>query len=136
MFVADPTRYSTLEAAATWNLSYWHREFSHEFTEKEFEWLHSTFPQSIFKDGDACYLQEFVSLQTNNVDLFFIMLFLGQLLIPLALSKDRDSYTVSLMTWESFIATMLNKVDNPDTWKQLLEQKLVIGGMDLTIDYL
>jgi hypothetical protein len=65
LFVADPTRYSTLRDAKSWESNYWPRTFTPDFTTKDFQWLQAEFPQSIFKSGDTCYMHEFVSITVN-----------------------------------------------------------------------
>ena len=62
IFVADPTRYSTLADAVTWNTVYCE---CNEITSDEFEWLASVFDQSIFRSTTEVFIQEFVSRPHN-----------------------------------------------------------------------
>ena len=60
IFVADPTRYSTLADAEEWNCVY---TIYPTISQDEFSWLRSTFPNSIFRNKkNKTYIQEFVSV--------------------------------------------------------------------------
>jgi hypothetical protein len=59
IFVADPTRYSTLEDAVEWNAVYFHNK---QITPEDARHLHKFFPESVFRTDDKeIYMQEFVS---------------------------------------------------------------------------
>ena len=58
IFVADPTRYSTLQDAVEWDSVYWQYP---DITPDEFDWLHQVFGACIFRKSADVFIQEFVS---------------------------------------------------------------------------
>jgi hypothetical protein len=65
LFIADPTRYSTLKDAQEWNINYWSRDMPTELSFEVFEWLRSAFPKMVFRHGrNQCFIHEFVSDST------------------------------------------------------------------------
>lgn len=136
VFVADPSRYSTLKDAMEWEANYWERKYTADFTRDDYLWLQQEFPKSIFESGDGCLMQEFVSITVNAPILILIFSLYAQLIIPLTLRHDSRRFVVKLLHWEKFMEAMLSKKEEANHWNVLTSSDFVIGGIDMTIPYL